>query len=75
MDPGYLSEEERKSLGIKPYPRNLFEALKELEKSSFFRNVFGDELIDEYVKMKMHDWNEYMMYVTDWELEKYGDIF
>lgn len=75
IDPGYLSEEERKSLGIKPYPRNLFEALKELEKSSFFRNVFGDELIDEYVKMKIHDWNEYMMYVTDWELEKYGDIF
>lgn len=74
IDPGYLSAKERESLGIKPYPRNLFEAMKELEKSTFFRKVFGDEMIDEYIKMKLHDWNEYMMYVTDWELQKYGDI-
>jgi len=75
VDPGYLSKEERESLGIKPFPRNLFEALQELDKSEFFRNLFGNEMVDEYIKMKMHDWNEYMLHVTDWERERYVDIF
>jgi len=75
VDPGRVSEEEREKRGWRRYPENLLDALRELQKDTFFREVWGDTLIDEYIKLKMHQWRSYHNHVSDWEKEKLLEVF
>jgi len=75
VDPGRVSEEEREKHGWRRYPENLLDAIRELQRDTFFREVWGDVLIDEYIKLKMHQWRSYHDHVSDWEKEKLLEAF
>ncbi len=75
VDPATLSDEEREKRGWVRYPENLLDALRELQKDTFFREVWGDILIDEYIKLKLHQWYSYHNHVSDWEREKLLEVF
>jgi len=75
IDPAQLSEEEREKRGWFRYPENLLDALRALQKDTFFREVWGDVLIDEYIKLKMHQWYSYHNHVSDWERENLLEVF
>jgi glutamine synthetase len=52
-DPGKLTEEERKELGIKEmFPQDLEEAMKALVEDKEMVNALGQELVDRYVDTK-----------------------
>ncbi len=55
-------------------PRDIFEALMEAEKSSFLRGLLGAELFDNYIDLKMTDWDEHRTHVTALEHRKYLSI-
>lgn len=74
-DPANLTEEQRDHLGIYRLPKTLEEAINSLEQDELFREFFGDEMIDAYIQMKRQAWEEYMLHVTQWEVDKYLDIF
>lgn len=58
-EPGSLSDEQRSELGVLPFAENLVTALDGLEASSFYRSVFGDVLLDNYIAVRRHDWATY----------------
>ena len=75
VDPALLSDEEREKHGWIRYPENLLDALRELDKDPLFKEVWGSTLIEEYIKLKMHQWYSYYYHVSDWEREKLLDVF
>ncbi len=66
-----LTREEREEKGIKNLPENLKDAIKELKKSKFMKEVLGDHVYKKYIKAKELEWEEYRVLVTDWERKKY----
>lgn len=75
IEPGKMSQKEREEKGITSLPNSLNEAINALEKNDYFRKMFGDKMIDEYVAMKRQDWSDFMGHVSKWEFDKYFDIF
>ncbi len=55
--------------GVKKLPLNLLDALRAFERSALYKHAFGAEFVTAYVKLKMENWNEYMRYLTKWEVE------
>lgn len=66
-----MTEKERQEAGIASLPRNLYEAIHEMKKSDFMKDVLGEEVFDKYAKAKRLEWNEYTAQVTDWEIDRY----
>ena len=69
IDPNVLVE----SFGSsgKVLPENLKDAVAAMNKSDFIREVLGEEFVDIYTKLKEQEWKEYMLQVSDWELDRY----
>jgi glutamine synthetase len=66
-----LTNEERIELGINQLPGSLLEALNELEKDEVVKSSLGDNLYNAFVRAKRSEWEDYRIYVTDWEKERY----
>jgi glutamine synthetase len=66
-----LSIEERAAMGIRQLPGSLLEALNELEKDDVVKNSLGSELYDAFMRAKRAEWDEYRIFVTDWEKQRY----
>lgn len=75
FDPADLSENERQSLGISRIPANLGEAIRELQEDRFFAGVLGEEMYEEYIKLKRFAWNQYNQQITRWEIDRYAEAF
>ena len=66
-----LSAAERAEMGISELPGSLIEALGFLEKDEVVKGAFSPILYDAFVRGKMAEWDEFRIYVTDWELERF----
>jgi glutamine synthetase len=64
------SSAERKRRGIKPLPKSLYEAVEEFSKDEIFRRALGKAFFDEYVNIKLAEWDEYSALVTPWEVQR-----
>lgn len=70
-----MSSEKRRSLGIKELPRDLWEALDDLESDMDFLKIFFPmELLETYIEMKRSEFKELSMYPTPIEIYKYLDL-
>ena len=52
-------------------PETLKDAIEFFEKSSWIREILGEEFCHEYIKEKKNEWLRYVTQVTDWEVEEY----
>ncbi len=66
-----LSEEERIARGIESLPASLGEAIAITEKSDLVRETLGDHAFERFIWNKKQEWNNFILHVTPWELEKY----
>lgn len=66
-----LSSEERAAMGIQQLPGSLLEALNELEKDELIKHSLGSELYNAFLRAKRSEWDEYRIFVTDWEKQRY----
>lgn len=66
IDPG----ESRMSKG-KNLPGNLKDALRHYKKDELINNTIGKNLSKMMLDVKERAWTEYMMQVSDWEIERY----
>jgi glutamine synthetase len=53
---------------------SLPEALAELERSSFAREVYGDVFVDTFLVMLGHEVELFSRTVTEWERERYREM-
>ena len=66
-----MTDEERLENGIEEIPGTLIEAVSEMEKDPFMREVLGDHVYEKYITAKKQEWQDYRSQVTDWELNRY----
>lgn len=55
----------------KQLPISLFAAIDSFGRDPFIRKTLGDKICEAYIIEKTREWNEYMMTVSDWELDQY----
>ena len=71
--------EQRAELGIETLPGNLFEAANNAEKCEVLRKAFGpargEDYIDYYVGCKRRDWQLGHEQITQWERDRYLQLF
>lgn len=52
-------------------PKSMFEALVEAERSKFLKDLLGERIYNNYMSIKINDWEEHRTHVTPRELNKY----
>jgi glutamine synthetase len=74
-----MSENDRVTQGIELLPTNLLEATRELERDDVLRGAFGKtrdgDYIDYFVKVKRREWQAAHEQITQWELDRYLQLF
>jgi glutamine synthetase len=73
------SEEQRVAKGIEVLPANLLDATRELERDDVLRAGLGKtrdgDYVDYFVKVKRGEWQAAHEQVTQWELNRYLQLF
>jgi glutamine synthetase len=69
-----MTEEERAAAGIDSLPEDLYQAIKEFEKSTFVREALGDHVCDYLIRNKWAEWDEYKTLITPYEISRYLPI-
>ncbi len=69
-----MEMEERERKGVKSLPVDLFEAIKETEKSKLVREALGEHIFKRFLHNKIKEWEEYRIQVTSQEVKKYLPI-
>ena len=65
-----LTERERSSLGIKPLPRNLNDAISIAEDSELLAETLGEQVFDFLLRNKRAEWDEYRGQVSAFERDQ-----
>lgn len=65
------ADEERAELNIERLPSNLHEAIEELKKDAYIKEVLGESVINTYIEVKEKEWEDYISQVSAWEIDKY----
>ena len=74
MGSTYKKETRIKVLDERFLPRDFYPALMEAEKSTFLPQALGADLFNNYLNLKIAEWDEYRTTVTDFEHQKYMSI-
>jgi glutamine synthetase len=71
MPPRSVEEEAEVMQNDRLLPRDLKEALTELEKDDYMKDVLGVHVSEKFIEAKRADWEAYCSAVTSWEIEEY----
>ncbi len=66
-----MSDKDMEEQGIKRLPENLKEAVEEMQKSEFVREILGDHIFYKFIEAKLNEWYNYASKITQWELNEY----
>ncbi len=61
--------------GLEMLPGDLGEAIEALEADEVIQDALGQHVYERYVEAKSLEWNEYRLYVSRWELNRYLTIY
>jgi glutamine synthetase len=67
----HMEAKDREHIGLKQLPVNLFEALKETEKSELVKKALGEHIFSRFLRNKMKEWEDDRIQVTAHEIERY----
>ncbi|WP_440770488.1 type I glutamate--ammonia ligase [Natronorubrum sp. DTA28] len=70
-----FDEEKREEYGIDTLPANLGEAVDALEEDEAIYNALGEHIASKFVEAKRQEFEEYLVDVSDWELDRYLETF
>jgi glutamine synthetase len=65
-----LTERERKSLGIEPLPKSLYDAIGIAESSELLAETLGEHVYDFFLRNKRREWEEYRGQVSAFERDR-----
>jgi len=61
--------------GIGVLPQSLGEAVEALQADTVLCEALGSTLAAEFIEAKRAEWIAYARHVSDWEMQRYGDLF
>jgi glutamine synthetase len=70
-----FSDEKLESLNIDTLPASLGEALVEMQKDDLVKEALGEHTYHKFIEAKQAEWDEYRLYVSQWELDKYLEVY
>jgi len=70
-----FDEAEREEYGIDTLPTNLGEAVDELEDDEVVLDALGPHISEKFVEAKREEFKDYLVSVSDWELDRYLETF
>lgn len=70
-----ISDEARKARNIDFLPQTLQEAVAEFSADPLIEKTLGKELKNEFIKYKTAEWEEYHLSISQWEVERYSQMF
>ncbi|AFZ74242.1 type I glutamate--ammonia ligase [Natronobacterium gregoryi] len=70
-----FDEQKRKEYGIDTLPSNLGEAVDALEKDEIIYEALGDHVAPKFVEAKSQEFEEYLVDVSEWEIDRYLETF
>jgi glutamine synthetase len=69
-----MSPTELKARGIVQLPNDLFESITEMESSDLVAETLGEQVFEYLLRNKRAEWDDYKVYVSPYELERYLPI-
>ena len=70
-----MSFRERRRFRIDELPRDLREALESLEKDDVIRDALGEHIYERFLEAKEEEWQESLVQVSAWEIERYLSVY
>jgi glutamine synthetase len=74
-----MHAEQREAAGIELLPANLLDAVRELEGNDVLRRALGKtrdgDYVDYFAKVKRREWQQAHEQITQWELDRYLQLF
>jgi glutamine synthetase len=70
-----FDEQTREEHGIETLPSNLGEALDALEEDEVIEHALGPHVHENFVEAKRQEFQEYLVEVSEWELDRYLETF
>jgi len=70
-----FDEQKREAYGIDTLPTNLGEAIDELEDDEVVLDALGPHISEKFVEAKSEEFQDYLVSVSDWELDRYLEKF
>ncbi|MFB6353882.1 MAG: type I glutamate--ammonia ligase [Halobacteriales archaeon] len=70
-----FDEAKREEYGIDTLPENLGDAVDALEADDVIREALGDHVTDKFIQAKRTEYADYLVEVTDWEKDRYLEVF
>ncbi len=70
-----MTPEEIINRGIDTVPRDLYGALRALAKDDLIKAVLGEEIFKRYYDIKMKEWDDFRIHVSEWERERYLEVY
>jgi glutamine synthetase len=67
----HFDDEKLAEFYIETLPASLKEAIEDLENSQLMKDALGDFTFKTYLDAKKKEWDEYRLYITQWELDRY----
>jgi glutamine synthetase len=70
-----FDEAKREEYGIETLPSNLGEAVDALQEDEVVMDALGPHVSEKFVEAKSQEFEEYLIDVSDWELDRYLEKF
>jgi glutamine synthetase len=70
-----FDEEKRAEYGIDTLPENLGQAIDALEADDVVMDALGPHTGEKFVEAKRQEYKDYLVEVSDWELDRYLETF
>ncbi|GIV98184.1 MAG: glutamine synthetase [Herpetosiphonaceae bacterium] len=61
--------------GLETLPGSLGEAIEELKRDEVVQAALGEHIYERYIEAKTQEWNDYRLFVSQWELDRYLPIY
>jgi glutamine synthetase len=70
-----FDEDKREEYGITTLPSNLGEAVNALENDEVILDALGEHVSEKFVEAKTQEFEEYLVEVSEWEIDRYLEKF
>ncbi|WP_247729965.1 type I glutamate--ammonia ligase [Halovivax limisalsi] len=70
-----FDEQKREEYGIDTLPSNLGEAVDALEDDAVIKGALGEHVSEKFVEAKRQEFEDYLVDVSQWELDRYLETF
>ncbi|HYN87188.1 MAG TPA: type I glutamate--ammonia ligase [Ardenticatenaceae bacterium] len=71
----HLDEARLAARRLKTLPGSLGEALEELQRDEVIAEALGPHVFERFIEAKKQEWDEYRLYVSQWEIDRFLPVY